>query len=73
MWNEKSRQRWRFWWAAFGLGNLVELGIVALLVVLPRESWLFVKVFNFLQYSHYPCLWLLSITGLESMAGGITR
>lgn len=67
----QSQERSRRWWVAFGLGNLVELGIVALTIVLPRESWLFAKVFNFLQYSHFPLLWLGNIVGPESMVGGI--
>ncbi len=67
----QSRERRHRWWVAFGLGNLVELGIVVLLIVLPKESWLFVKVFNFMQYSHYPAFLLLNVTRPESMIGGI--
>jgi hypothetical protein len=48
-----------------------ELGMVALLAVLPRESWFFAKAFNFMQFSHLPFIWLLSMAGPESMAGGI--
>ncbi|HWI59876.1 MAG TPA: serpin family protein [Bacillota bacterium] len=48
-----------------------ELALVAMVALLPRDSWFFVKVFNFLQYSHSPFLWSLSRTGPESMVGGI--
>jgi serpin B len=51
---------------AFVWGILIELGMVVLVIVLPRESWLFAKVFNFLQYSHYPFLWFLNTARLES-------
>jgi serpin B len=65
------RKRWPGWWVAFLWGILIELGIMALLIVLPRESWLFAKGFNFLQYSHFPFLWLLNKFGPESLAGAI--
>lgn len=67
----RARQRWPSWGAAFVYGILIELGIVALLIVLPRESWLFVKVFNFLQYSHLPFLWFLVNFGADSSVGAI--
>ena len=65
------RKRWPGWWLAFLWGILIELGMVALLIGLPRESWLFAKGFNFLQYSHFPFLWLLNKFGPESLAGAI--
>jgi hypothetical protein len=48
-----------------------ELGMVALLALLPNESWLFAKVFNFMQFSHLPFIWLLSVVEPESVVGGI--
>jgi serine protease inhibitor len=59
-----------FKWAAM-VGIVFEMGIVALLALLPKQSWLFVKAFTFLQYSHYPFLWLLNVASPESMAGTI--
>jgi hypothetical protein len=52
-------------------GVLIEVGIAALLVALPRESWLSSRVLTFLEYSHYPFLWFLNAAGPESMVGGI--
>ncbi len=56
---------------ALGLGMVVELWIGALLALLPRESWLFGKVFSFMEYSHYPFLWFMEAFGPESMPGGV--
>ena len=44
---------------------------MALLIALPRESWLFARVLGFLEYSHFPFLWFLNAAGPESMVGGI--
>lgn len=71
MTDAQSRERKHRWRVAFGFGILIEAGLVALAIVLPRESGLFVKVFNFAQYSHYPILWFLSKFGPESTLGGI--
>lgn len=62
------RHRWR---VAFGLGILIELGIAALLVLLPRGSWLFSRVPSFLKYSHFPFLRFLNAAGPEFTVGGI--
>lgn len=67
----QSRERRPRWRLAFGLGVLIELGIVVLLIVMPSESWLFGRVLCFLEHSHFPFLWFLNAAGPESMVGGI--
>ena len=71
MTDAQSRQRRRRWWVAFGLGLLIELGLVVLTAVLPRESWLFARVYSFIHYSHYPFFKFLSNFGPESLGGQI--
>src|SRR5439155_24755284 len=53
-----------------GLGVAFELLLILLCAVLPRDSWLWVKCFNFLQYSHFPILAVLQRGGPESAVGG---
>jgi serpin B len=53
------------------LGILIEVGITALLLLLPRESWLWARVLSFLEYSHFPFIWFFNAFGPESMVGGI--
>src|SRR5437660_3567515 len=43
-----SRRGWRY----FGVGLAFELLLILLVLWLPRDSALWVKTFNFLQYSH---------------------
>jgi hypothetical protein len=48
------------------LGVLFEILLVSLCALLPRDSWLFPRAFNFLLRSHYPLLKLLDAGGVES-------
>ena len=63
--------RWPSWRVAFVWGLVIELGMAGLLIAMPRELWLFAKVFNTLQYIHFPALWLVNTAGQASLAGGI--
>jgi serpin B len=56
---------------AVAWGILIEVGMVALMIVSPRESWLFAKVYVFLHYSHIPIFWLLEVAGLELEVLGV--
>lgn len=49
----RTRRRWM---RAYGFGLLFEIGLVGLLLVLPKETWLYVAIHNLCLYSHYPLL-----------------
>jgi serpin B len=67
----QAPERWPGWRVAFVWGIVFEAGVVLLSFVLPRESWLFVKVFNFLQYSHFLFLLLFNTFEPSSTEGQI--
>src|SRR5882762_9635105 len=61
-------KRWR---TALVIGVLFEVTLVALSTLLPRDSWLFAKFFNFLVISHFPLLSLMEGLNVDSAVFGV--
>src|SRR5436309_3500563 len=66
-----ARVRSRRWKLALGLGVLCEALLVLLPALLPNDSWLFAKAFNFLVLSHYALLRCLEAFHTDSALIGV--
>ncbi len=59
------------WASALKFGMLFEVVLVLLLLLLPKDSWLFVRVFNFVILFHYPLLRFLEHVSPESVVSSV--